>query len=215
MVVFITGTVRVELVAFVIATTARNVPCSNAQGLVIGIQRSRKNSITYSRIGTMCSPIAHTNPTKLVFAFLTGHVVASLVLLNSGNTLGARLGVCQNPISGFGFILTLFIPDCQLLAVAWRMRFLTTYQTKRRAASITMGDFSILFQSRCGRGDGDSLAATPWTPPSQSIGFDKRSKLIILKFGQQIGRSLKNFFFRHQFFALGFRARLADTRGSF
>ena len=64
-------------------------------------ERHQNNQIMYSRIGTMCSPIAHANPAELEFAFLAGHVVASLVLFNSGNALGASLGVCQNPISGF------------------------------------------------------------------------------------------------------------------
>ena len=67
----------------------------------------------------MHSPVTHANPAKLVLAFLAGHVVASLILFDSGTALGARFGVCQNPISCFRFVFTLFIPDCQLLTIAW------------------------------------------------------------------------------------------------
>jgi ABC-type multidrug transport system permease subunit len=84
----------------------------------------------------MDSPISHANPTKLIFALLAGHVVASLILFNSGTALWTWLCICQNPIGCLRFILTLFIPDCQFLAVAGSVWFFATCNAKGKIASI-------------------------------------------------------------------------------
>jgi hypothetical protein len=59
----------------------------------------------------MIVPIPHADPAKFMFASLTGHVVAALILFDPTKAFGTRLGVCENPVCRFGLIATLFVPS--------------------------------------------------------------------------------------------------------
>ena len=78
----------------------------------------------------MIFPVAHTNPTELVSALLTRHVIAALILFNPRQALGTGLRICQDPISRFRFVTTLFIPARQVFAGRGAVGFFAAHQTK-------------------------------------------------------------------------------------
>ncbi len=56
----------------------------------------------------------HANPAELVLAPAARHVVAALVLLDSGGALGALPGVGQDPVGGLGLVHALLRPFCRV-----------------------------------------------------------------------------------------------------
>jgi hypothetical protein len=64
-------------------------------------------------------PVAHTDPTKFELASLARHVIATLVLFNATDTLGAGFGIGQDPIGSFGFVPAFFVPLGQIFAPGW------------------------------------------------------------------------------------------------
>ena len=75
---------------------------------------------------SMLTPFAQTNPTKIVFTKLAGHVVATLILFNWSFTSRALFGVCHNPSYILTFSIGFDVPLLCCLTVTWLVRTLIT-----------------------------------------------------------------------------------------
>jgi hypothetical protein len=73
-------------------------------------------------------------PAKLKFALRARYVIAPLVFLDPGGTLGASLCVGQDPVRRLTFVLTLLQPKNEFRASGWLMGFFSTLKAECLAA---------------------------------------------------------------------------------
>jgi hypothetical protein len=90
-----------------------------------------------------------------VFAHSAGHVVASLVLLDTGVACGTLARVREDPVGGLGLVLALLHPVCELRAAARIVCVVATLKAIRCATGATDGCHSVAH--------GHFVAARSWT----------------------------------------------------
>lgn len=95
--------------------------------------------IVAARALTMVSPGTHTNPAKLEFAQFAVHMVATLVLFDSGIAFGTFFGIGQDPIGGFTFVAAFGGPVGELSAGAWLMGFFPAFAAEHASATASHG----------------------------------------------------------------------------
>mmetsp|Transcript_14026 Transcript_14026/g.20075 ORF Transcript_14026/g.20075 Transcript_14026/m.20075 type:complete len:204 (+) Transcript_14026:1431-2042(+) len=163
-------------------------------------------------VGSVIRPSSHTNPAKFVFALLTGHMIASLIFLNTRGALWTTFGVCQDPIGRFALIFTLFLPSTKFGAGRRRMRLFSASETEKRPA--------LTFCHRCRKScgckggrtfHGNFRATRTGTPTGRPIHFHKTSQLVLFKFRQKVRSQGTNFFLRQGLFTICLGARLTNT----
>lgn len=80
---------------------------------------------------TMSAPFGQAQPAEIMTTLPAGHVVATLILLDIGSTLGTRLGVGLDPHQILGVHLLLLVPHHDLVARSRHVRFLLTLSAVR------------------------------------------------------------------------------------
>jgi len=136
-------------------------------------------------------------------------VIATLILLDTTDTLWTALGVGQNPIGSFTFIFALFVPFGQILASSGGMGFFATHDAKGQLTGIAIGNTVVLFHGRSTSRYSNSFATFPRTPAGQIGRLDKGSQLktavALVGLGRFLLQAGLHFFFRDNFrtFRLG------------
>jgi citrate lyase alpha subunit len=75
-------------------------------------------------------PISQTQPTELICAHSTSHVIASSVLFDEGFAFGTVLSVGGDPVLSLRFVLDLFLPQTNLFARSGEVGFLLAFEAK-------------------------------------------------------------------------------------
>lgn len=83
---------------------------------------------------SVLGPVAHADPTKLMFALTATHMVAALILLDTRAAGRTLTSVRQDPIRCLTFVHALFHPLAQLCARRWVMSLLAALKAERAAA---------------------------------------------------------------------------------
>mmetsp|Transcript_18768 Transcript_18768/g.37657 ORF Transcript_18768/g.37657 Transcript_18768/m.37657 type:complete len:239 (-) Transcript_18768:555-1271(-) len=122
-----------------------------------------------TRIGTMLVPVAHANPAKFVLAPLTGHVIATLILLDSADALGTRFGVGEDPVRRFRLVAAFFVPSSQFFARTRRVGFYSADQTKVEQTMVAMRNATIRFHRQCRFSTSHTFTPATRTPASQGV----------------------------------------------
>ena len=164
----------------------------------------------------MVRPITHADPAELVLALPAIHVVAPLVLLDAGGTLGAALGVGQDPVGRLRLVLALFVPRRQLSAAGRRVGLAAALEAELGFARVAVGDESAgggCVQHLLGA-DGDALASGSRAPAGEGVALDEVAELVGPEFGVGVGGEGLVFLLGDDLLAAGLRAGLADADGS-
>mmetsp|Transcript_30490 Transcript_30490/g.45505 ORF Transcript_30490/g.45505 Transcript_30490/m.45505 type:complete len:86 (+) Transcript_30490:617-874(+) len=83
----------------------------------------------------MLRPVAHADPAEFIPTTRAGHVVATLILLDSRGTLRAWFGIGKDPVCRLRLISALLLPHGKIFACYGSVGLLSTLETE---ASLTL-----------------------------------------------------------------------------